>query len=451
MKQKLQLEALVDEQKLGRFNLALLGWSFLAMFADGFDIAALASAAPGMMRDWGVQPQDFRLALTASLFGILFGAPLLGWLGDRRGRRTAVIAGSVIFGLGTLGTVWAGDLDHVIVLRLLTGIGIGGLMPNLVALSSELSPRRWRATLIVLMFTGITAGSGTPGTIQAWLIPEYGWRIMFWIGGLVPLAVAVLLYFRLPESVKYLALHPRRRAELLATLRRMRPDLRIEDDAQILTTAPTVEAAGSGLRQLFSGALALMTPLLWVCFATALMAHYFMTSWLPLIFENHGLTSEEAGIATSLYHYGGMVGGLLVSVLLARFGFAVIATLFLFAAPAIAALGLPGNAYVAMALLSALAGFFVLGAQFGNNASSGLMYPTAIRSRGVGWALGVGRFGSIVGPFFGAALIAMQLPLHQLFMIAAVPMVVGVVSAVFLTFSSFRSSGSLQLDDSAHR
>jgi AAHS family 4-hydroxybenzoate transporter-like MFS transporter len=447
MTQTYRIETLVDEGRLGAFNVQLLAWSFLAMFADGFDISALASAVPELVRTWHVKPQDFGPALSASLIGILLGAPLLGALGDRRGRRVAVVTGSLIFGIGTLATVWASSLTHLIVLRFITGIGIGGLMPNLVALNSELAPRRWRAMLIVLMFTGITAGSGTPGTIQAWLIPKYGWPIMFWIGGLVPIVVGLLLAFKLPESVKFMATRPERRAELLATLRRLRPDLTIAEDAQIISQ-PAPPATGTGLRELFSGALALMTPLLWVCFVTALMANFFLNSWLPLIFESHGLSPHDAGIATSLYHYGGLVGGLLVSVVLARFGFAATAVLFLLAAPAIAALGMPGNGFYAMASFAGLAGFFVLGAQFGNNASSGLLYPTYVRSRGVGWALGVGRFGSIVGPLLGAKLIGMKLPLQQLFLLAAIPMVVGVVAAILLTCLSYRRSGSLQLDDS---
>ena len=305
MSQVFQIEKLVDDQKLGAFNLKLLLWSFLAMFGDGFDISALASAAPELRRVWGVAPQDFSIALSASQFGVLFGAPLLGYFGDRYGRRIAIITGCVIFGFGTLATVWASDLSHMTVLRFITGIGIGGLMPNAIALNSELSPRRWRATLVVLMFTGITAGSGMPGNIQAWLIPTYGWQIMFWIGGLVPLAIAALLWFTLPESVKFLALQPRRRAELLATVRRMRPDLQIADDAQFVSAPGAAWRRGSGLAQLFGPGLRFITPLLWLCFATALMANFFLNSWLPLIFENNGLTPQEAGVATSMYHYGG--------------------------------------------------------------------------------------------------------------------------------------------------
>ena len=446
MSPTLQIERLVDEQKLGRFNAALLAWSFLAMLSDGYDIAALASAAPDLARAWSVAPQDFGPALSASLFGILFGAPLFGYVGDRWGRRAAVIAGTAVFGLGTLATIWTTSITQVTVLRFLTGIGIGGLMPNLIALNSELQPRRWRATMVVLMFTGITVGSGLPGTIQAWLIPQYGWRIMFLLGGVVPLLIAVVLYFMLPESAKYLSLHPGRRRQLLATLRRMRPDLEIADDVRI-THAPAPPASGSGLAQIFSGGLAFITPLLWTCFATTLMAHYFLVSWLPLIFETHGLTPRQAGLATSLYHYGGTIGGVLVSFVLGRLGFTAIAFMFLCAVPAIAAIGLPETSWVFMASMSALAGFFVLGTQFGNNAASGLLYPTAVRSRGVGWAFGIGRFGSIVGPLLGASLIAMDLPLQELFMIAALPMCVGLLAAAGVARLCYLRLGGFQLDE----
>jgi AAHS family 4-hydroxybenzoate transporter-like MFS transporter len=441
-----QIEKLVDDQKLGAFNFKLLVLSFLAMFGDGFDISALASAAPELRRAWGVAPQDFSIALSASQFGVLFGAPLLGYFGDRFGRRIAIITGCLIFGFGTLATVWATNLDQMTVLRFITGIGIGGLMPNTIALNSELSPRRWRATLVVLMFTGITAGSGLPGNIQAWLIPEHGWPIMFWIGGVVPIVTAVLLYLTLPESVKYLALRPERRSDLLATVRKLRPDLQFADDAQFVS-APAPVATGSGLAQLYGPGLRLITPLLWICFATALMANFFLNSWLPIIFENNGLTPQEAGTATSLYHYGGTIGGVLVSLLLARFGFSVIAILFMMAAPAIALIGLPGASYALLATVTTFAGFFVLGAQFGNNATSGLIYPTAFRSRGVGWALGVGRISSITGPLLGGFLIAMALPLDELFRIAAIPMAIGFLAAVGLVWRCYLRFGSLQLDD----
>jgi MFS transporter, AAHS family, 4-hydroxybenzoate transporter len=448
VRQVLLIDELVDGQRFRRFNLNLLLWSFLAMLADGYDIAALASAAPQLARSWHVAPKAFAPALSASLFGILFGAPLLGYVGDRFGRRTAIVVGCTIYGLGTLATVWATDLNQVVVLRFIAGIGIGGLMPNTIALNSELAPKRLRAALVVLMFTGITTGGAIPGFVQAWLIPHYGWRVMFWIGGLAPLLIAACLLLALPESVKYLAARPLRRAELLATIRRLRSDLTIADDAQFVI-APGAQARGFALAQIFGRGLAWVTPILWICFATALMANYFINSWLPLIFENNGFTAKESGIAISSYHYGGTIGGLLMSLVLGRFGFLAVALMFLVAVPAIASIGQPGISFSMMASAAALAGLCTLGAQFGNNAASGLVYPTAFRSRGVGWALAVGRFGSVIGPLIGGTLIGMKLPLRQLFVLASVPMLVGLLAAVTLAALSHKRLGSLHLDDMA--
>jgi AAHS family 4-hydroxybenzoate transporter-like MFS transporter len=444
--QVLDLEELVDGQTFGRFNINLLVWSFLAMVADGFDMAGLASAAPELARTWHVAPRAFAPALSASLFGILFGAPLLGHAGDRFGRKILVVTGSILFSLGTLATVWAINLDQVVALRFLTGIGIGGLMPNAIALNSELAPKRLRATLIVLMFTGISVGAGIPGAIQAWLIPHYGWQVMFWIGGLAPLIVATCLLFSLPESVKFLAMKPHRRAQFLKLVRSLRRDLAIADNARFVV-APAPQASGLGIKPIFSGGLAWITPLLWVCFASALMANFFLNSWLPLIFETSGMTARESGVATSLYHYGGVIGGLLVSLVLGRFGFTVIAVLFLFATLAIPAIGLPGLSFTAMASAVTLSGFCTLGAQFGNNAASGLLYPTAFRSGGVGWALGIGRFGSIGGPLIGGLLVSLQVPAQQFFLLAAVPMVVGLIASAGVVRLCYQRLGGIHLSE----
>ncbi|HEY6453022.1 MAG TPA: MFS transporter [Steroidobacteraceae bacterium] len=446
MTQVLRIEALVDGRRFDRFNFNLLIWSFLAMLGDGYDIAALASAAPQLARSWHVATSAFAPALSASLFGILLGAPSLGYAGDRFGRRSAIIAGCAIYGVATLSTVLASGLGQLVPLRFVAGVGIGGLMPNTIALNAELAPRRLRGGLIVLMFTGITAGGAIPGFVQAWLIPAHGWQIMFWIGGLVPLVVATCLRFALPESVKYLVRRPQRRAQLLATVRRLRPDLAVAEDAQF-QFEPAPPAHGSGLAQIFGDGLTWITALLWFCFASALMANYFLTSWLPLIFENHGYTPRQSGIAITCYHYGGTLGGLIVAVVLGRFGFGAVAALFLLAIPAIAAIGLSGVSFVSVTVAVLLAGLCTLGAQFGNNAASGLLYPTVFRSRGVGWALGAGRLGSVAGPLVGGLLVGMQLPLQRLFLLAAVPMAAGLIAAVSLAALCHRRFAGARLDD----
>jgi AAHS family 4-hydroxybenzoate transporter-like MFS transporter len=442
--QEIQLDELVDGQKFRFFNFNLLFWSFLAITADGFDLAGLASAAPELARAWHIAPHLFAPALSASLFGILIGAPVLGQLGDRVGRRNSVVAGCFVIGASTLATVWATNLNQLLIFRVLTGIGIGGLMPNAIALNSELAPKRLRAMLVVLMFTGISVGAGIPGAIQAWLIPRHGWQIMFWIGGVAPIIIAACSFLFLPESVKFLALRPERRKELLKTARELRRDLPIADDAQF-AAAPA--ASGSQVKQIFAGGLKWVTPILWVCFASALMANFFLSSWLPLILEGSGLTPKESGIATSLYHYGGVVGALLVSVVLGRYGFRVIAGLYLCAVLGIAAIGIPGLTYAAMAAMVTLSGFSVVGAQFGNTGASGLLYPTAYRSTGIGWALGMGRFGSITGPLVGGLLIGLNVPRQQFFLVAALPMIAGLIASLCIARLCFKNLGGAHLDE----
>ncbi|MBF8270858.1 MAG: hypothetical protein HW386_2567 [Gammaproteobacteria bacterium] len=446
MSEVIHVEQLVDEQKFGWFNINLLIWSFLAMFCDGYDIAALSFAAPELVRSWGLESATLGPAFSASLFGILFGAPLLGFIGDRYGRKRAIIAGCFIYGLCTLAIVWTTSLNQIIFLRFCTGIGIGGLMPNTIALNSELSPKRLRATLVVLMFTGITLGSASPGAITTWLAPEYGWPVFFLIGGTIPLVVAVALIFTLPESVKFLVRHPERRPELLRIARSMRWDLVIQENAGFeLPEAP--HYGGTGLRDIFSGGLAFITPLLWLCFITALMVNYFLGSWMPLVFEENGFSPDQAALASSIYHIGGALGGVLISVLIDRFGFVVVVALFALACPMVAVIGLENLSYELVVAASVLAGVGVLGAQFGNNATAGLLYPTSFRAKGAGWAFAVGRFGAILGPIVGGILIGMKLSMQQLFLIGAVPLIIGTITAATLTRVCYKRFGGLQLDD----
>jgi len=451
LSQVIQIEQLVDEQKIGWFNIWLLVWSFLTMFTDGYDIQALSYAAPELVRHWGIDRSSLGPVFSASNVGILLGAPLMGWLGDRYGRKVAIVTGCIIYGLSSLAMMAAHDLTQMFVLRAITGIGLGGLMPNTIALNSELAPKRWRATLVVLMFTGITLGSGMPGPAAAWLVPQHGWPVLFLIGGIVPLLVAVGVAFALPESVKFLAKFPARRAELLKLARRMRPDLSIAEDARFamvtLATAGGIRRSDADPRALFAGGLGFITPLLWVCFCTVLMSNYFLNNWMPLLFEDSGLSVSQAALNTTLYHVGGTVGGLLIAVMLDRFGFVAIAALCGISIPFIAAIGQPGISPGMLEVASLVAGFGVLGAQFGNNASAGLIYPTSVRSTGVGWAFGIGRFGSIMGPIAGGILIAHHLPIDALFRAGAAPMLACVIASLVLTRLCYTRYGGLRLDD----
>ena len=298
MSQTFQVNDFVDGQRIRRFNIQLLVLSFLTMFADGFDLNSLGFAAPDLVELWDVESSAMGPVLSANLLGIFVGAPLLGWLGDRYGRRPLIIAGTLLYGIVTLLMAWTTTMEQMMVLRFIAGIGIGGIMPNTISLNSELTPKKYRSMLIVLMFMGITTGSTGVGLVAAYFVEDYGWQILFHSGGLLPIIIALVLCFRLPESLKFLATKPERQAQLIATARAMRPDLTIADDARFLN--PAIVAGSSGnITELFKGGLAWITPLLWLCFCIALMANFFLNNLLPLIYADYGIPAREAALAAT--------------------------------------------------------------------------------------------------------------------------------------------------------
>lgn len=451
MAQEFDVDRLVDEQKIDGFNVLVVASSFLAMLADGYEISAMAFAGPELMREWGVDATALGVVLSASLFGILFGAPALGWVGDRFGRRVAILLGLIICGVSTLAMAIASDLNQMFVMRFVAGIGIGGLMPNTISLTSELSPKRNRAMMIVLMFVGITVGSSSPSLISATLVPDHGWQVLFVVGGVFPLIVAALLAFILPESIKYLATLKGARERMLSVARRMRADLEIDDDATFTQPEATHAGPQGGIGEIFAGQLLAITPLLWFLFAATLMANFFLNSWMPVLFEQSGMTPEEAALASGLYHVGGTLGGLLISVLLDRFGVIVIALCLGVSVPVVACIGLTSLPHAATHALSLAAGVAVLGAQFGNNASAGMIYPTHIRAKAVGLAFAVGRLGAVFGPLVGGYVIARQYSIEQMFEFAALPLLCAALAAALLTRICWRRYGGLRIDEAPLR
>ncbi|MFL6576282.1 MAG: MFS transporter [Povalibacter sp.] len=439
----IDIDQLIDQQQFGAFHARLLFWSFLAMMADGFDMSVLASAAPSLSREWHVTSQHLGIAFSASLMGIFLGAPLLGTLGDRAGRKLTVVLSLFIFGLATLMVVWTSSITQLAVLRAIAGIGLGGLMPNLIALNAEYAPRRLRARLVVLMFTGITAGAAIPGAVQAWWVAVAGWKILFVVGGVLPLLIALCLIITLPESLKWLALAPEHRARLISALQRMRPELSLTPVTHFVSHVES--RSDDHMRNAFDGVLLWITPLLWLSFACTLMANFFVNSWLPLMLENNGFDARASGVTTSIYHLSGMVGGIGVSLIIGRFGFGCISALLLIAALAIAAIGLRAPTHALLAIAAALAGFCTLGAQFGNNSTAGVIYRTSIRSRAAGMALAAGRMGAIAAPLVGASLIAASVSIETFFLVAAVPALVGSIACAWAALIWKQNMNSLEL------
>jgi AAHS family 4-hydroxybenzoate transporter-like MFS transporter len=426
------LTPIIDRQKITSFHVKLVIVAFLVVMADGYDIGAAAFAAPALIREWHIPPSALGGLFSAGLFAGLFGPPAFGWLSDHFGRRRAIIGGAVFFGVFTLASVTAHDLTTLIWLRFLAGLGISGVLPITIALINEYAPRRLRATLFVLMFSGITFGGGLPGLIAARYMAAYGWQILFWVGGTAPLLAAVLVFFTLPESIKYLSLRPERSGDLADILGRLQPGLVVDRNARFVIGGEDNRAAFSWAA-IFKGRLAWITPLFWISNAINLMIFYFVNQWIPTILSTNGVSVAHAALAITAFQFAGTIGGLIIMRPLDKFGFIPVPILFACAIPIVACIGLPGMSEGLTIALVAASGFCLLGLQFGNIASETNMYPTYIRSWGVGSCFGAGRVGSVIGPYVGGWLIQMNLPRQELFFIAAIPLVLGLVNALILT------------------
>ena len=444
----LDLESFIDRQNIGRLHIRVVALCFLVMLSDGYDLQAAAFSAPGIIRSWHVSRADLGPMLSASLFGMLIGGPLLAALGDRFGRRSAIVLGSLIYGVFTLiSAIWAESLTALVVLRFLTGIGLGGLPGNCVALTAEYAPKRVRATLIVVMYLGITLGSVIPAGVSAYLGGDEGWRILLFIGGASPIVFALIAYIALPESPKFLAARPGNEARVGALLARMQPGFQLEPGTRI-----AVHAIADGSRRprsamLFSGGLAAITLLIWALFVINLTTNFFLHSWMPLLFRDLGFSAQNAAMVTSLYDIGGIFGALAASRMMDRWGVVTLAVYFLFACPMMAVIGIHGLPAILVEAATFMTGFAIVGIQLGLSAMVGVIYPTHIRATAGGYAIAVGRFGGIAGPMIGALLIGAGLSTFQFFIAPVLLMAIGAGACFALTQICIRRFGGRRLDE----
>src|SRR5262249_36699054 len=380
-------------------------WSFFIVLIDGYDIAAIAFAAPHLVRSWGIAPNALGPVFSASLIGILFGSAIFGWVGDRYGRKAALIGSNLLFGIFTWIAASAATLDQLFWLRLLAGLGIGGVIPNVVAINAESAPRELRATLAIIAVGGVPLGGAIPGFVTAAFVPQYGWQILFIIGGIVPIVIAVAATIGLPESIKYMALHESQRGMMEKLIAAIRPGYVVPANAKFVIEDEK-QYPGFNPAYLFRDGLALITPLLWLLFALNLMGFYFLLSWTPTLMTAAKLPPATAALAGAMLQVGGTVGALALCWWLQKHRFLAVSIMFVIAVPVVGSIGFAGLTSQEILLTATFfAGFVVLGIQSGINVLGAMIYPTSLRANGSGWELGIGRIGSIGGPLVGACVI----------------------------------------------
>jgi len=416
----LNVTTFIDRQPLSPFQVTIVVLCFLIVAIDGFDTAAIGFIAPAIRAEWHLTPAHLAPLFGAGLGGLMAGAFLFGPMADRFGRKNVLVLSVLFFGLASLASAWSPGLWELIVLRFVTGLGLGGAMPNTITLTSEFCPDKRRSFLVTTMFCGFTLGSALGGLASAGLIDGFGWRSVLIVGGVMPLVLSALLVWRLPESVRFLVMKGKDAARVRETLQRIAPDADLQYTSFVVTEKQG--SHGSPVGHLFKPELLRGTLLLWLTFFMSLLVIYLLSSWLPTLLRGTGMSLRTAALVTTMFQVGGTVGAIVLGWVMDRVNpHYALAASYTLAGVFVAAIGGLADAPVAASIAVFLAGFCVSGSQVGANALSANYYPTDCRATGVSWANGVGRLGSVVGSVGGATMLSMGLTMPALFVLVGIP------------------------------
>lgn len=430
---KVDIQTFLNENRFSGYQWLIFALCFVIVLLDGFDTAAIGFIAPSLINEWGVTRPALAPVLSAALFGLAAGALSAGPLSDRLGRKLVLVGSVLVFGIACLGSAFAGDLTQLTVLRFVTGVGLGAAMPNAVTLMSEYCPDQRRAMLTNAMFSGFPLGAAFGGFLAAWMIPQWGWRSVLVLGGLMPLVLVVLLVLFLPESVRYMVSRCQPVERIRAVLSRISASAQ-QATSFFMTEGKPATPGQSGLGVVFSPAYRVGSIMLWLAYFMGLVIFYALINWMPILFKDAGIAPKDAALIAALFPLGG-VGAIFFGWLMDRFnGNRIIAVGYALTALSIYAIGqVVGNVGL-LVLVVFVAGAIMNTAQSSMPALAAGYYPTQGRATGVAWMLGIGRFGGIAGSFLVAELARRQLGFSTIFMVVAVP---GAIAAIALLVKQY--------------
>jgi AAHS family 4-hydroxybenzoate transporter-like MFS transporter len=375
----------------------------LTIVFDGIDNQLLGIAVPAMMRDWAVPRGAFRPVVAAGMVGMMIGGALAGLVGDRMGRRFALIGSVLIFGVLTAAAALVDSLWALGVLRFLAGLGLGGAMPNAAALASEYVPRRHRPFAITLTIVCVPLGGTLAALVAGYVMPVFGWRTLFALGGALPLLVAVVLVRFLPESPRYLARHPQRWAELERIFGQIGHG--VPAGTKFVDLGEKAVARAS-VGALFTPDFRRDTVALWGAMFACMLAVYTAFNWVPSMLAGAGLGLTVASNGIGAFNLGGVAGAICGGIVIARIGSRP--TMLTIAATAVAGAGVlalmpitaTSNALPIVAMLG-ITGAAINAIQTTLYALAAHVYPTAVRATGVGTAVAFGRIGGVISSYVG--------------------------------------------------
>jgi MFS transporter, AAHS family, benzoate transport protein len=422
---KINTAEVIAESKFNRFHLGLLIWGFLIIAFDGYDLVVYGTAVPVLIDKWNLTSVEAGAMGSYGLFGMMFGAIFFGTLADRIGRKNVVAITLVFFSLFTFLCGFAETPTLFSTFRFLAGLGLGGIMPNIIALLTDYAPKSMKSLIVSIVLCGYSVGGILAPLLGIFLMPTFGWESIFWFAGL-PLLALPLMYKQLPETASYL-IKTGKKEELIATLSKIRPESNFHIDDEIVelkTSENKVPILG-----LFKNNRALSTGMFWIAFFSCLLMIYGLNTWLPklMVEAGYGLNSS-LGFLIALQS-GAIIGTLIIGRLCDKYGSKkMLVPMYASGAVALTLLGFGGNTFV-IYILVAVAGAATIGSQNIVQAYVSQYYPAYIRSTALGMASGIGRVGGMLGPLLGGFLLSISLPIHLNFMAFALP---GLIAAAAL-------------------
>lgn len=417
----LDVQHFINAQPLSAYQWRVVLLCFLIVFLDGLDTAAMGFIAPALTQEWGIDRASLGPVMSAALIGMVFGALGSGPLADRFGRKLVLVGAVFLFGLFSLFSAFSANVDQLLVLRFLTGLGLGAAMPNATTLLSEYTPERLKSLLVTSMFCGFNLGMAGGGFVSAKLIPAFGWHSLLLIGGLLPLLLTLVLLLWLPESARYLVVRNKGDERVRRVLAPIAPSEVAVASSFSVPEQQSVQSRNV-FRVIFSGTYSAGTLLLWLTYFMGLVIVYLLTSWLPTLLRDSGASLEQAASIGALFQLGGVLSAVGVGWAMDRFDpHRVIGVFYLLAGVFAWLVGQSLGQMTLLATLVLVAGMCINGAQSAMPSLAARFYPTQGRATGVSWMLGIGRFGAILGAWIGATLLGLGWNFEQVLTALVLP------------------------------
>ncbi|OMP66503.1 MFS transporter [Domibacillus epiphyticus] len=413
----------IDDSKFNSFQASILFWCGFIIAFDGYDLVIYGSVVPALIEEWSLTPTQAGTLGSYALVGMMMGALIFGPLADKIGRKKVILFCVAMFSIFTGIAGFASGPAEFGIYRFIAGLGLGGVMPNTVALMTEYSPKSLKNTLVTIMFSGYSVGGMLSAGLAIYLIPDFGWQSIFFVGA-IPLLFLPIMYKTLPESPNFL-LMKKDEKQVRKVLSKIDPMYQYKQGDHF--EGANQKQEGIPIVSLFKERRALSTVMIWIAFFMCLLMIYGLNTWLPKLMVEAGYPISSSLIFLLLLNFGAIFGAVFGGWMADRWGAKRILILFFITgALSLSMLGFKAPILILYTLV-AIAGASTIGTQIIANAYVSQYYPTEMRSSGVGWALGVGRTGAIIGPIMGGVLLTMSLPTFQNFLVFAIPGVIGAI------------------------